>query len=230
MNELYESNVKKAVDNNIAWCQLVSAAHGKESFTTDKVWGLRAVAPPYYPELITSSRVTIEEDIVEFLKLDHVGSIKDSYATLHLEPFGFQMLFEAEWIYSPSVSEKETGPYEWKLVRTKEEFERWTKETGLENSIPTSLLGGPEMRMYFLNCPNGCAGFIANKAADVVGISNVFSRGMDEINLWRTIPHVVSKEYPGVHMVGYEHGDLLSAARSSGWTSMGALRVWIKSR
>ena len=185
--------MQQAVDNNIAWCQLVSAAYDKQSFTTDKVWGLQTIAPPYYPELITSSSTTTEEDILDFLKLDHIGSVKDSYAALHLLPFGFQMLFEAEWIYFPACDKKESEPYQWKLVRTEKEFEQWTKMNGLENSIPSRLLGIDEVKIFVMEGPDGFASFIANAAADVIGVSNVFSSGMDETNLWRAIPQVVAQ-------------------------------------
>ena len=105
-----ELDVKQAVENNVAWCQLVSAEYDKPSFKTDKVWGLHTRGPPYYPELITTSRTTIEEDILEFMKLDHIGSVKDSYATLQLEPFGFQLLVEAEWICHPPFNEQKSEP------------------------------------------------------------------------------------------------------------------------
>ena len=222
--------MKQAVENNIAWCQLVSAAYRKPSFKTDKVWGLHTTGPLYYPELITTSRTTIEEDIQEFVKLDHIGSVKDSYATLQLEPFGFQLLVEAEWISHPPFNEQQSEPYQWSIIGTEKEFERWTKMTGLENSTPIGLLENQEVRIFYRDGPDGFAGFIANVAADVVGISNVFSSGVDNVDLWRAIPQVVSAEFPGLPLVGYEEGDSLTAAHSSGWRPVGPLRVWIKSR
>lgn len=223
-----EMNVDRAVENNIAWCELVCAAHGKRSFTTERVWGLHTTAPTYYPELITTKRAAKETDILEFLKLNHVGSIKDSYAALQLEPYGYQMLFEAEWICHPPVNEQKSELYRWSIVRTEKEFERWTKMTGLENSIP--YLENQGVKIFYMDHPDGFAGFIANVAAGVVGISNVYLNGLDEAGLWGTFPQVVSTEFPGLPIVGYEGGDSLSAARSSGWTSTGPLRVWIKSR
>ncbi|MFC5602673.1 hypothetical protein [Sporosarcina koreensis] len=221
-------NMDKAVENNIAWCELVCAAYGKRSYTTERVWGLHTTAPTYYPELITTKRSTTETDIIEFLKLDHVGSIKDSYATLQLEPYGYQMLFEAEWIWHPALIEQESKRSQWNIVRTEKEFERWTKMTGLENSIPSGLLDIEGVKIFYTDRPNGFAGFIASAAADVIGISNVFSSGGDEIDLWRAIPQVAAREFPGLPLVGYEQGDSLSSALSSGWTSIGPLRVWIK--
>lgn len=224
-----EIRVNQAVENNIAWCRLVCAVYDKSSYKTDKVWGLHTKAPTYYPELITANRTATEEDILEFLKLEHIGSVKDSYATLHLEPFGYQLLFEAEWICHPAYIEQKSEPYDWRIVRTEKELERWTKTTGLENSIPFGLLGKRGVKIFFMDRPDGFAGFIANVAANVIGISNVFSCGMDVCDPWLAIPHVVSTEFPGIPLVGYEHGDSLSAAHSSGWKAIGPLRVWIKS-
>ncbi|WP_339254322.1 hypothetical protein NSQ43_07250 [Sporosarcina sp. FSL W8-0480] len=73
------------------------------------------------------------------------------------------------------------------------------------------------MRFFFIDCPAGFAAFIVNKAANVIGISNVFSSNMDITDLWRSIPQAVSKEFPGVPLVGYEQGESLSAAHASGW-------------
>lgn len=154
----------------------------------DKVWGLHTVAPLYYPELITTGRTTTEEDIREILKFDHIGSVKDSFAALQLEPFGFRMLFGAEWICHPPINKQECEPQQWSLIRTEEEFERWPKMTGLEKSIPFDLLGNQAIKIFYMDHPDGFTGFIANVAADVVGISNVYSSGMDGAYLWRTIP------------------------------------------
>ena len=38
------------------------------------------------------------------------------------------------------------------------------------------------------------------------------------------------QNFPDIPLVGYEEGDSLTAARSSGWRPVGPLRVWIKSR
>ncbi|MDW0118643.1 hypothetical protein QTL97_17090 [Sporosarcina thermotolerans] len=223
-----EINVDQAVENNIAWCKLICEAYGKRSDTTEKVWALTSEAPTYYPELITMNRKTKDTDILEFLNLNHISSVKDSYATLQLASYGYQMLFEAEWICYPTLNEYKPDQYEWNIVRTEKEFEHWKNLTGLE--IPSRLLEIDGVNFFFIDCPSKFAAFIVNKAANVIGISNVFSSDMDITGLWRSIPQAVSKEFPGVPLVGYEQGESLSAAHASGWTSIGPLRVWIKFR
>jgi hypothetical protein len=230
VNEMRDQKIKvdQAVENNITWCQLVCDAYGKRSFTTENVWGLHTTAPTYYPELITTKRTSKEIDILEYLKLDHVGSMKDSYAALQLGPYGYEMLFEAEWIYHPAFIEQESERYEWNIVQTETEFKRWTEMTGLENSLPSGLLGIDGVKIFYTDSPAGFAGFIANEAAGVIGISNVFSSETDIVDLWRSIPQAVSKEFPELPLVGYEQGDFLKAAHSSGWASVGPLRVWLR--
>ncbi|WP_339254320.1 hypothetical protein NSQ43_07245 [Sporosarcina sp. FSL W8-0480] len=106
-----EINVVQAVENNIAWCKLICEAYRKRSYTTGKVWALITEAPTYYPELIIMNRTTKDTDILEFLKLNYISSVKDSFAALDLSSYGYQMLY---------------------IVSTKKEFERWTNLTGLE--------------------------------------------------------------------------------------------------
>lgn len=65
--------------------------------------------------------------------------------------------------------------------------------------------------------------------ANAVGISNVFLPANANENLWSDIAKVVSSEFPGLPIVGYEQNGDLNAALLSGWTSIGPLRVWLKS-
>jgi len=65
------------------------------------------------------------------------------------------------------------------------------------------------------------AGVIANRSGSVVGISNAFGLQDD----WET---AVSARFPGLPMVGYEHGPGLAAAKAAGFVGVGPLRVWLR--
>ena len=60
--------------------------------------------------------------------------------------------------------------------------------------------------------------------AAVVGVSNVFG---DE-SAWAGCLLVAASHFPGMPLVGYEHGDDLAAARRHGFEPAGPLRVWIR--
>ncbi len=73
------------------------------------------------------------------------------------------------------------------------------------------------------------SGFIANLGAGVIGISNVFTAEGTLGEMWSDIAAIVSSEFPGLTLVGYESGHNLKSALLRGWESIGPLRVWIRS-
>jgi len=68
------------------------------------------------------------------------------------------------------------------------------------------------------------AGVIANRSNSVVGLSNAFGLDHD----WGPAVQAVCERFPGLAMVGYEHGSDLAAARAAGFVSVGPLRVWLR--
>ena len=71
------------------------------------------------------------------------------------------------------------------------------------------------------------AGAIANRTGDVVGLSNVFTKGDDLEDAWIGSLSYVDTALPGLAIVGYETGDALATARRQGFLSVGALRIWL---
>ncbi|KAB2333352.1 hypothetical protein F7731_15985 [Cytobacillus depressus] len=221
--------VDQAVLNNIAWCRIVCDTHGISGISKENLWGLLSKAPTFYPEIITASKNVTIEELKYFIENGEVSSIKDSYANHDMARFGFNILFEAEWIYHASVSELEPIQTNWRVITTEKDLAQWTITSELECVIKPDLLKLKNVKIFILEKNDGIYGFIANLNANVVGISNVFSVGNENKSLWRDIPKIVSNEFPGLSMVGYEHSSKLTATHSSGWISTGPLRVWIKS-
>ncbi|WP_404452220.1 hypothetical protein LG329_17970 [Virgibacillus necropolis] len=220
------SRVDHAVLNNVAWCGIVCGTHGIKHTIKGNLWGLHRKAPTFYPEIITVSRNAMSEEVRYFIENGDVSSIKDSYTNLDLLPYGFTILFEAEWIYHASVSIVNSIQSTWRVITTEKDLAEWTSASDLENVIKPNLLKFSDVKI-FMNEKNGeLSGFIANLSANVVGVSNVFSTSNESV--WEDIPGQVSTEFPGVSMVGYEHNNDLKAAQLSGWTSIGPLRVWGK--
>lgn len=222
------SQVDRAVLNNIAWCEIVCDTHEIAGILNENLWGLLSKAPAFYPEIITSSRNATIEELKYFIENGEVSSIKDSYANLDMLPFGYKILFEADWIYHASVSDLEPIQTNWRVITAEKDLAQWTIRSGLESVIKPDLLKLKDVKFFILENNDGISGFIANLSAHVVGISNVFSVGNEYKSLWWDIPKIVSTEFPGLSMVGYEHNSSLAAAHLSGWTSTGSLRVWIK--
>ena len=67
-------------------------------------------------------------------------------------------------------------------------------------------------------------GGILNRGAEVVGLSNIFGSAIDVV--WRSLMAMAGEIFPGLPLVGYEHGDELAAAHRAGFETVGPLRVW----
>jgi hypothetical protein len=217
-----------AVLNNIVWCGMVCDAHGIAQTSNGLVCGLLSKAPPFYPEIITSSRYVTIEEVKNIIENGEVYSTKDSYANLDLLPIGFKILFEAEWIYHAPVTDEMPIHTPWHVITTEKDLEKWTFSNGLENVIKPDLLKQESVKIIMCEKNGAIFGFIANLSANAVGISNVLSIDNENDSLWQDIAKIVSFEFPRLPMVGYEQNDDLTAALLSGWTSIGPLRVWVK--
>ncbi|MFJ8263563.1 hypothetical protein ACIQ4I_16750 [Rummeliibacillus sp. NPDC094406] len=222
------SKIDLAVLNNIAWCQIICITHGIVGISKKNIWGLHSKAPTFYPEVITSDKRATIEEVKYFIENGKVSSIKDSYANLNLTPLGFDILFEAEWIVHEPILDFEPIQTNWRIITTEKDLKKWNGASELENVIKSELLKQQNVKIFICETKDGISGFIANLSEGVVGISNVFSIGYEEKKLWRDIPKIISKEFPKLSMVGYEHNSSLIVAKSSGWEAIGPLRVWIK--
>lgn len=222
------THVDIAVMNNILWCQMVCETHGAKYKTTENTWGLLTKAPPFYPDIITSKKNVSLQEVINFIGNRPITSIKDSFSNLDLEPFGFQFLFEAKWMFHDPISPKEAIHHKWHVIQSEDELREWTSIYGWDGMIKTELLKRNEVEIFIRENDNNKSGFITNLGAGAVGISNVFSERSSSEGLWSEIVQEVSDRYRGFPLVGYEHGEELEAALSAGWKTVGPLRVWLK--
>jgi len=71
---------------------------------------------------------------------------------------------------------------------------------------------------------------VANRAGDVIGLSNVFGRA-SAAELWSGATSAARDAFPtALPLVGYERGDDLRLATDSGFQPIGSLRVYVLSR
>lgn len=219
--------VDTAVINNIVWCGVVCELHGLTQTSSERVWGLLSKAPELYPDIITSSNYATSEEVKDFIGSREIFSIKDSFANLNMVPLGFKVLFDAKWIHHAPVVGVDFDQTGWTVVSSEKDLAKWTFASGLQKVIIPKILDRKDVKIFMHEIDGEIAGFIANLNANAVGISNVFSNNNKII--WTDIAPLASTYFPGITMVGYENGDDLTAALSSSWTTIGPLRVWIKS-
>jgi hypothetical protein len=239
------SQIQQAAYNNAHWCHTVCRAHGIPGEFQKHLWLNHSPVPHFYPNAVTLSGIEgVAEQLAAIQALIAEGrldrlAVKDSFCALDLAPLGFQLLFEATWLWrapnSPEPSAEMNG-IQWCIVRQPAELARWETAWNelAEDSIelparifPASLLDDDDI--IFSAAYRGqhlVAGAIANRTGEVVGLSNVFVPETETARFWAGCVTAAGQAFPGRPLVGYERGEELIIARQFGFESVGSLRVW----
>ncbi|WP_408652377.1 hypothetical protein [Jatrophihabitans sp.] len=215
-----------AVHNNAAWCDAVCRAHGVPTSWQSDWWAARQRSPRFYPDAITLRPGAAFAAVAGSVEAGRGSSVKDSWADLDLEPYGFTPLFDAHWITLNPPARGETvaaaDRFRWTVVGSAHELLDWTAAHGADGTFPPSLLADPAIRFLAVrSAGRTVAGAIANLSGPVVGVSNVF--GEDP---WQGLVHAVGNCFPQRPLVGYEQAAELDRPLSLGFHTIGQLRVW----
>jgi hypothetical protein len=214
-----------AVHNNAAWCDAVCRAHGVPTSRQPDWWAAHRRSPRFYPDAITLRPGAAFATIAGSLEAGRVSAIKDSWAELDLEPYGFTPLFDAHWItLEPPASDNAAaaGRLRWTVVGSAAELADWSAAHGATGTFPPELLDDPAIRFLAVrSAGRTVAGAIANLSGPVVGVSNVF--GEDP---WQELVDAVAACFPQRPLVGYEQAAELERPLSLGFHTIGPLRVW----
>lgn len=217
-----------AVSNNVDWCALVCAGIGKVDTKTG-VWLAAGSPAPWFPDAVTLKAGVSVRQLVEVLSGREACSVKDSYADVDLAPYGFSELFTAQWI-GQSTAPTTADLTSWSHLTEPAELECWCAVAELPEVLPVGLLQDPSVRILAAYREGRlAAGAVANSSEAVVGISNVFQVGSDRRWVWQEAASAVARFFPGQPVVGYEHGPDLDAAPAAGFSSLGPVRVWLRS-
>lgn len=206
-----------AAANNADWCDAVCRSHGIATVRGDTWWFSLTPSPTYYPDGVTLSPDAV--DLPDVVAGRSPCSVKDSFAALDLAPYGFEVLFDARWIRHGPIEGALGG---WRSIGTPEELTGWTSAHGDVPALGTALLGEADVRL--LAAPGLRSGLVANRSHSVVGVSNVFG----DATPWSDGAAAVGGCFPGLPLVGWEHGQGLEAALAAGWEDVGPLRVWLR--
>ncbi len=243
-----DSRIEQAARNNAIWCDTLCRAHGIPGEFHDAMWINRHPVPRFY-----SNAVTLSDQRDAAAQLAHIQtlvawglpgnwSVKDSFRVLDLAALGFQLLFEATWLWrapSPTASHRTHTTTRWTWVQSASELEHWEMAWGRgaanTASNPQSRLFVPgllaERDIAFLAAYEDekiVAGAIANRTDEVVGLSNVFVPVADGMLFWDRCIATVQKRFPGLPIVGYERGPDLDVMQAVGFERVQELRVWTR--
>lgn len=224
-----DDRVLQAAENNARWCDLVCRSHGIPTVMRRHVWAARRRAPEFYPDAVTLRPASSVDEVLEPVEAGRGCSVKDSFASLELDRVGFEELFEARWIYHEALHSTERSDLIWTVIESEQALAEWVGNAGLADAIRGDLLHHPTVRFLAAIGADGLsAGAIANQTGSVVGVSNVFAQTIDDRATWAAISGALATVFPSLPIVGYEHGEALRAALSSGFDEIGALRVWVR--
>ncbi len=233
---------RECVSNNVDWYGSVSRAHGLEGAIEHGVWTCRASMPPYYSNAVTVSPSGSDAQLAHLRDLvdavGHAFTVKDSHALLDLAPLGFRILFEAQWVrlaHDATTRGGEDPASGWRRLATPEELERFEDAWRAHGSPATTRVFVPQLladeSVAFLAAEREgaiVAGVVANRSAQVVGLSNFFAAGPDVDAQFTGAVAAVRRSTPGVPVVGYDRGEALARARREGFRGCGTLRVWLR--
>ncbi|MEU6841565.1 hypothetical protein ABZ930_06775 [Streptomyces sp. NPDC046716] len=230
-----QSPAHAAARNNALWCAAMSRTHGVTGMFTDDAWAAPVRTPPYYPDAVTLAPGADPAALVARIDTAAPGAtVKDSFGDLDLTGAGFEVLFAARWIHRPAAAPTPGPAPAWDEVRDPDTLRAWALAwddgNGDADVFRAELLDTPGVHVIAGRDTRGrvSAGAVLSEGADAVGVSNVFSRDTEPDTAWRCALAAAHHLCPGLPVVGYEHGDDLTAALRHGFAAVGPLRIWLK--
>ena len=240
------SRAERAARNNALWCDTVCRAHGVPGEFTGSVWLNRHRVPRFHSNAVTCRERRGDDARREQLQvmleagLPPGWGFKDSFRAIDATGLGFEVVFEATWIWrepAPMAAPPGDEAARWALVRTEAELAAWeaawegdaanASATPQPRQFPPALLDDPAVAIV------GCsrdgvvvAGGIVNRTGREAGLSNVFGPPDRRAATWAGCVAAAQECFPGVPLAGYERGEALAAAEAAGFERLQDLRVW----
>ena len=234
-----DRTARAAARNNAEWCDALCRTHGIRGRFDPDAWVAPQRTPRYYPDAVTLDPSAVAGSILGRIDTNSPGcSIKDSFATLDLGPFGFEVVHQAEWIYRepPSAPIRGSSDMTWMPIETADQLVAWESAWDVDGDsdqlFRPALLRNPSIKVLGGYVDRSIvAGAIANRTGeDLIGLSNVFATDGDRDQVWSGCLAYLDAAFSGMAIVGYEAGRELAVALRRGFHSVAALRIWMKER
>ncbi|MFC9929852.1 hypothetical protein [Streptomyces sp. NPDC127190] len=226
--------VLAAARNNAEWCAAMSRSHGLAGEFGPQAWTAPARTPLYYPDAVTLVPGADPAALAARIDTTAPGaSVKDSFADLDLSGAGFDVLFEAQWIHRPAGAPAAAPDLTWTVADDPDTLRAWALAwddgDGDADLFRPELLDDPATFVLAGRSSDGrvAAGAVASRSDRVVGISNVFAVEGGPDAAWPGVLETAHRLFPDLPLVGYEHGENLTAALRHGFEPVGPLRVWL---
>jgi hypothetical protein len=226
------SLARLAAANNAEWCDLVCRSHTIDGTFGEDAWTSPTRTPPFYPDAVTLRPDVSVPDLLARIDSSADCSIKDSFASLDLAPFGFSRLFDATWtVRRATPGQASPATPRWDVVRDSDSFVRWEQawrgDDGPHDVLRRALLDQDDVTVLAgRDGDDVVAGVVLNRSPDVVGVSNFFSNLGSVAANWASGLAHIGALLPGAVLVGYESPDALGRTRPDEFKTAGPLRVW----
>ncbi|MGX2994314.1 hypothetical protein JNUCC64_08455 [Streptomyces sp. JNUCC 64] len=247
-----ESLVRAAARDNAEWCAAMSRTHGVAGAFGERVWTAPVRTPPYYPDAVTLAPGTSPDEVLAGIDSGPGATVKDSFADLDLTAAGFRVLFEARWIHRPAGPPATAPRPGWEVVDGPRALHEWALAQGGPDGADLfrpALLDDPAVLVLAGRSPGGrvTSGAVLSHGGEVLGVSNVFADADADTEdraegdagagagaeggpapAWPGALAAAHRLFPGLPVVGYEHGEDLAAALRHGFAPVGPLRIWLR--
>lgn len=191
--------------------------------------------PPYYSKLTVldpDQTDAVVSDLVALAdRFDGVVGLKDSFCRLDLAQDGFEMLFEADWIWRHAVAaDMPTG---WQIVKSSDDLLLWENSwrdggSPMGHGMFPATLPTREDVFFLGRKTNGRfdAGCIVNMSADCAGVSNLFTDSASQLDFSQAADaaSAIANDLP---VVGYVSSEEVTMARHAGFDLVGPLRILV---
>ena len=223
--------------NNADWYSAMFRSHDIEQQRNPHMWMSRSKALSFHSNLVTLAKEPSDLVMASIFDLQSnlrkPWALKDSFANLELKSLGFEILFDASWIWRDATSQAPAAADGWTKIQSAEELRNWElawrhgQTAGAETQFRASLLQEPSVSIFGM-CVEGVftAGCIANASPTVTGLSNFFSIAPNTAANYAAAAAIAQSIAPAQPLISFERGPLLACAESLGFESVGQLRIW----
>lgn len=226
-----DANVGCAAHDNAAWCDHVCRAQAIATRWRPACWAALEPSPRFYPDAVTLREDARSGEVLQLIDARPGASVKDSFAALELGHEGFEVLFEAQWLWrrpAGGAGDRQAGPL--RVLESRPQLVAWLAAAGLSGVLAPAVLAAPGVRVLAASEGGSvCAGAILSRSGRHVGVSNAFASersGLTVEGLWPAIAARAAQLFPGCGLLGYERGEHLESALRAAFRPLGPLRVW----
>lgn len=217
-----------AANNNADWYSIMFDIHGLR-YRRSEIAFLGIDSPPKYYSWMTTLDPEAQDDLLLLIERNAYRpkfGVKDSFDCLNLVDVDFVERFSATWIFADIIQPTDTAG--WTRISSINDLLLWEKawkrsSPSHQRQFPNAILDRNDVVIWGRRELNGFdAGVVSNISKNCVGLSNCFGQGA--YSAAATLCAEIS--HGQLPIVGYEHGDDLTAALNIGFSASGKLSIW----